>query len=103
MPPLNLVGDFGGGSLFLVMGLLAALHAAQSSGAGQVVDAAIVDGVASLTASVHAMRSLGGWGDERADNLLDGARPITTSTNVPMVDSWRSARSSRSSTPSSSG
>jgi alpha-methylacyl-CoA racemase len=75
VPPLNLVGDYGGGSLFLVMGLLAALHAAQSSGAGQVVDAAIVDGVASLTAPVHAMRSLGGWGDDRADNLLDGAAP----------------------------
>lgn len=71
--PLNLVGDFGGGALYLAMGVLAALHHARTSGQGQVVDAAIVDGSASLMASQYQLMALGLWKTERASNLLDGA------------------------------
>lgn len=71
--PLNLVGDFGGGALYLAMGVLAALHHAGTSGQGQVVDAAIVDGSASLMASQYQLMALGLWKTERASNLLDGA------------------------------
>jgi alpha-methylacyl-CoA racemase len=69
--PLNLVGDFGGGSMFLVLGVLAALLEATRSGRGQVVDAAMVDGAASLTTMFHAMRAIGLWSEERGTNLLD--------------------------------
>ncbi|MFJ4828658.1 CaiB/BaiF CoA transferase family protein [Streptomyces sp. NPDC088747] len=74
--PLNLLGDFGGGSLYLVTGVLAALHHARATGEGQVVDAAIVDGVTHLCASVWAERAAGGWRDERGTNLLDGGTPF---------------------------
>lgn len=73
--PLNLVGDFGGGSLYLVVGVLAAVFEAQRSGAGQVVDAAIVDGAANLTAVFHGMMAAGMWRDERGVNELDSGRP----------------------------
>ena len=72
VPPLNLVGDYGGGSLYLVMGILAALLEAKSSGKGQVVDAAITDGVISLMASTQAYLAGGTWSLEREDNWLDG-------------------------------
>ena len=75
VPPLNLVGDFGGGSLYLVMGVLAALVERQTSGRGQVVDAAMVDGASSLLAMTQSFRSLGIWNDERGANLLDGGTP----------------------------
>lgn len=75
VPPLNLVGDFGGGSTFLVIGILAALWEAERSGRGQVVDAAIVDGASSLTALLHGMMAAGAWTDERGANLLDGGLP----------------------------
>ncbi|MFF3567516.1 CaiB/BaiF CoA transferase family protein [Nocardia jiangxiensis] len=74
--PLNLVGDFGGGGCYLVIGVLAALHAAQRSGRGQVVDAAIVDGTASLLASTFAKLGRGVWTDERGVNQLDGGWPF---------------------------
>jgi alpha-methylacyl-CoA racemase len=74
--PLNLVADFGGGSLYLVVGVLAALVERERSGAGQVVDAAMVDGVGSLSALVWAMRGMGLWSDERGTNLLDGSCPF---------------------------
>jgi alpha-methylacyl-CoA racemase len=70
LPPLNLVGDFGGGGMLLAMGILAALVERGSSGKGQVVDAAMVDGSALLMAFIHGFYSLGGWG-ERGTNLLD--------------------------------
>ena len=70
--PLNLLGDFGGGSMFLVMGLLACIIEARRSGKGQVVDAAITDGVASLTAMFSWLRSAGMWADRREANFLDG-------------------------------
>jgi alpha-methylacyl-CoA racemase len=71
-PPLNLVGDFGGGALYLAMGVCAALYEAQRSGKGQVIDAAITDGVASLMAMMYGMRASGIWSDDRDANMLDG-------------------------------
>lgn len=73
VPPLNLVGDYAGGSHFLVMGMLAALIEAKTSGRGQVIDAAITDGSASLMSMFYSMDKLGAWGPKRASNLLDGA------------------------------
>ena len=72
VPPLNLVGDYAGGSLFLVMGMLAALHVATLTGKGDVIDAAITDGSASLMGIVHTAYSLKGWMPSRESNLLDG-------------------------------
>ncbi|HEY2967137.1 MAG TPA: CaiB/BaiF CoA-transferase family protein [Casimicrobiaceae bacterium] len=78
VPPLNLLGDFGGGSMYLVMGILAALLEAKRSGRGQVVDAAIVDGAASLLTFIYAAIARGGWRDQRGANLLDGGAPFYT-------------------------
>ncbi|MFB7342943.1 CaiB/BaiF CoA transferase family protein [Streptomyces hydrogenans] len=74
--PANLVGDYAGGSLYLVVGVLAALQHARTHGEGQVVDAAIVDGTAHLTSMIHAMLAAGGWQDRRGSNLLDGGCPF---------------------------
>src|SRR4051812_2107923 len=74
--PLNLVGDFGGGSTYLVMGVLAALLEARTTGRGQVVDAAIVDGASHLLAVVHSLLGQGRWADERGVNMLDGGTPF---------------------------
>lgn len=71
VPPLNLVGDFGGGGMLLAFGVVSALFEAQRSGSGQVVDAAMVDGAATLMAMFHSLRALGVWDDERGTNLLD--------------------------------
>lgn len=76
VPPLNLVGDFGGGSAYLVIGVLAALHERDRSGAGQVIDAAIVDGVTSLAQGTRAAAAAGTWTDAREQNLLDGGAPF---------------------------
>ncbi len=76
VPPLNLVGDFGGGALFLVVGVLAALWHARASGEGQVVDAAMVDGAASLMLMTHAFMNLGYWTEQRGRNILDGGAPF---------------------------
>jgi alpha-methylacyl-CoA racemase len=73
--PLNLVGDFGGGATYLVIGILAGLWETARSGRGQVVDAAIVDGAASLTAGLHGLVAAGRWRDERGVNLLDSGAP----------------------------
>ncbi|MCF3129440.1 CaiB/BaiF CoA transferase family protein [Streptomyces olivochromogenes] len=73
--PANLVGDYAGGSLYLVVGILAALHHARATGTGQVVDAAIVDGASHLAAMIHGMLAAGGWQDRRGANLLDGGCP----------------------------
>lgn len=70
--PLNLVGDFGGGGMLLAFGIMAALWESSLSGAGQVVDAAIVDGAAVMMTMFHAMRAEGVWNDDRGTNLLDG-------------------------------
>ncbi|MYT45837.1 CoA transferase, partial [Streptomyces sp. SID5471] len=75
--PANLLGDYAGGSLYLVVGVLAALrHAQTEDGRGQVVDAAIVDGTAHLTSMIHGMLAAGGWQDRRGANLLDGGAPF---------------------------
>ena len=74
--PLNLLGDFGGGSTYLVIGLLAALWAVRGGAPGQVVDAAIVDGAAHLLAMTHGMLAAGAWADERGVNVLDGGAPF---------------------------
>ncbi len=76
VPPLNLIGDFGGGAMFLALGIVAALVERQRSGEGQVVDAAMVDGAAVLTTMFHGLRAAGGWTDDRAANLLDGGAPF---------------------------
>jgi alpha-methylacyl-CoA racemase len=81
--PVNLLGDFGGGSTFLVLGVLAALWEAARSGRGQVVDAAIVDGASSLTALLHGLMAAGQWTDRRGVNFLD--------TGVPWYDTSETA------------
>jgi alpha-methylacyl-CoA racemase len=73
--PLNLIGDFGGGSMLALVGILAALYERERSGQGQVVDAAMLDGASLLAQMMWAYRSVGAWSDERADNLLDGGAP----------------------------
>lgn len=70
-PPLNLVGDFGGGGMFLAFGVACALVEAAKSGKGQVVDAAMVDGAAILMTMFHSFRAMGVWNDERGTNILD--------------------------------
>jgi len=76
VPPLNLVGDFGGGGMLLAVGVLAALVERQRSGLGQVVDAAMVDGSALLSSFIYGLRARGVWRDERGTNLLDGGAPF---------------------------
>ena len=76
VPPLNLVGDFGGGGMLLAVGILAALVERQRSGRGQVVDAAMVDGSALLTSFMYGLLSRGAWRDDRGVNLLDGGAPF---------------------------
>lgn len=75
-PPLNLVGDFGGGGLLLACGIVAALFERTRSGTGQVVDTAMVDGAALLTSMMYGLREMGTWSDQRASNLLDGGAPF---------------------------
>ncbi|MGH2939111.1 MAG: CaiB/BaiF CoA transferase family protein [Solirubrobacterales bacterium] len=76
VPPVNLLGDFGAGSTFLAFGVVCAILHARATGEGQVVDAAIVDGAASLTGLLHGFLRSGGWRDERGVNLLDGGAPF---------------------------
>jgi alpha-methylacyl-CoA racemase len=71
-PPLNVVGDFGGGGMLLAFGVVCALYEREQSGEGQVIDAAIVDGVALLSAFLHGARASGGWSARRGENLVDG-------------------------------
>ena len=76
LPPLNLVGDYGGGAMMLAFGLMCALWEAKASGRGQVVDAAMTDGAALLMAMMYGMRAAGRWSDAREANMLDGAAPF---------------------------
>ncbi|WP_279587279.1 CaiB/BaiF CoA transferase family protein [Paraburkholderia caballeronis] len=78
VPPLNLVGDYGGGAMFLAFGVLCAYHEARNSGAGQVVDAAMVDGSATLMSLFCRMQTQRGWNGRRGENLLDGGAPWYT-------------------------
>jgi alpha-methylacyl-CoA racemase len=83
VPPLNLVGDFGGGGAYLLIGLLSALWQVRSSGRGTVIDAAMVDGSASLMSMIHSRLLMGQWQDRRGSNPLDGG--------VPWYDTYRTA------------
>jgi alpha-methylacyl-CoA racemase len=76
LPPLNLVGDYGGGAMFLALGVLAALLERQRSGRGQVVDAAMTEGSAALAGLFHGLRAAGQWREARGTNLLDGGAPF---------------------------
>ena len=76
VPPVNLLGDFGGGGMLLALGILAALVERARSGLGQVVDAAMVDGSALLTSFIYGMLAAGTWQDKRGTNLLDGGAPF---------------------------
>jgi len=74
-PPLNTIGDYGGGSLFLALGVVSGILQAQTTGKGDIVDTAIIDGVASMLHIVHSLDSLNRWSPKRGSNLLDGATP----------------------------
>ncbi len=74
--PLNMVGDYGGGGMLLLVGVLAAIVSSRQTGVGQVVDAAMVDGSALLSTSIHGLMAAGVWADSRNSNLLDGAAPF---------------------------
>jgi alpha-methylacyl-CoA racemase len=76
VPPLNLLGDYGGGAMFLMTGILAALFERERSGKGQVLDVAMLDGAATLIQPILEMRSSGAWNDQRANNIVDGAAPF---------------------------
>jgi alpha-methylacyl-CoA racemase len=75
-PPLNLLGDFGGGAMALAFGVVCALLEARASGRGQIVDAAMTDGVALMMAMTYSLRAMGRWRDERQANALDGGAPF---------------------------
>ena len=75
MPPLNLGADLGGGAMYLAFGVLAALHEARNSGQGQVVDAAMIDGVSNLMSAFHAFNQDGRWSAQREANIVDGGAP----------------------------
>ncbi|EAQ02892.1 putative fatty acid-CoA racemase [Pseudooceanicola batsensis HTCC2597] len=75
-PPLNIGADYGGGTMFLLFGIMAALYERQRSGAGQVVDAAMVDGASALMGLIHGMIARGHWSETREANLLDGGAPF---------------------------
>ncbi|MEN8238674.1 MAG: CaiB/BaiF CoA-transferase family protein [Actinomycetota bacterium] len=76
MPPLNLVGDYGGGAMFAVTGILAALVERATTGVGQVIDVAMVDGAAALTGPIRELHNVGLWSPKRRTNLLDGGAPF---------------------------
>jgi alpha-methylacyl-CoA racemase len=83
VPPLNLAGDFGGGSMFLLVGILSALFERQTSGKGQVIDAAMIDGSSVLVQMMWSFRAAGLWSDERGVNMLD--------TGAPYYDTYETA------------
>jgi alpha-methylacyl-CoA racemase len=76
VPPLNMIGDFGGGGMYLAFGVMAAVYEAQRSGAGQVVDIGMVDGAISLMTPIYGLAASGYWNDAREENILDGAAPF---------------------------
>ena len=85
-PPLNLVGDYGGGAMLLVTGVLAGLLEAKSTGRGRIVDAAMTDGSALLTALFHALQARGLWSETRGANLLDGGAPLRSMPDIQAAD-----------------
>jgi alpha-methylacyl-CoA racemase len=101
VPPLNLVGDFGGGGMLLAFGIVCALVERATSGKGQVVDAAMVDGAAALMAIIYGAHHSGWWKDERGVNMLDTGAHFYDTYETRDGSTSRSAPSSRSSTRSS--
>jgi alpha-methylacyl-CoA racemase len=97
--PLNLVGDFGGGGLLMALGVTAALVERATSGEGQVVDAAMVDGAALLTAAMAPAYTMGAFSRSEARTCSTPGRRSTTATRPRTASGSRSARSSRPSTP----
>ncbi|NYG59759.1 alpha-methylacyl-CoA racemase [Nocardioides daedukensis] len=75
VPPLNFIGDYGGGTMFLLLGVLSALFERQASGRGQVIDAAMCDGASVLAQMMWSLRGAGQWSDQRGTNLIDGSKP----------------------------
>jgi alpha-methylacyl-CoA racemase len=96
-PPLNMVGDFGGGSMFLLTGVLAALWEREASGHGQVIEGAMVDGTSLLLQMMWAMRAMGTWTSQRVTTCSMGRRPSTTRTSARMAATSRLVPLSRSS------
>jgi alpha-methylacyl-CoA racemase len=76
VPPLNMLGDFGGGGMYLAFGVMAAVYEAQRRGEGQVVDVGMVDGAISLMTPIYGLQASGYWHDARGENILDGAAPF---------------------------
>lgn len=76
IPPLNIAADYAGGTMFLLLGILSALFERQTSGRGQVIDAAMVDGAPALLALIHSMIAMGKWSEHRENNWLDGGAPF---------------------------
>ncbi len=99
MPPLNLVGDFGGGALYLAFGLMAGVIQARETGKGQVIDCAMSDGAASLMAMFYGFKAAGGWKESGARTCSTAAPTSTTPTSAATASGSRSAPSSPSSTP----
>lgn len=97
LPPLNLVADFGGGSMLVLLGITAALYERERSGRGQVIDAAMVDGVSLLAQMMWTMKSTGALRDRRESFLLDGGARSTAATRPPTASTSPSAPSSRNS------
>ena len=90
-PPLNLIGDFGGGGMLLALGVCAALNTVNKEGKGQVIDAAMTEGSALLMSMMYGMLNSGIWTDSRDSNLLDGAAHFMVVMNAKMVTSSLSA------------
>ena len=82
-PPINMVGDFGGGGMFLAFGIMCGVFEAARSGKGQVIDAAMVDGSAVLMTMIHSFRAMGFWSEQRGENLID--------TGAPFFDTYETA------------
>lgn len=97
VPALNLIGDFGGGGMFLAFGIVAALLERNASGLGQVIDSAMVDGAASLMTYIFGLHAAGRWSDERGSNPTDGGPRFTACMKQQMVNMWRWAPSNRDS------
>lgn len=99
--PLNLLGDYGGGAMYMAFGVVCAIVEARRSGRGQAIDAAMMDGANSLLAVFHGLRQAGQW-LQRGNNVLDGERLITAVTSPVTAPGWRWARLKPGFTPSSS-
>ncbi|GIT54659.1 MAG: hypothetical protein Ct9H300mP16_18190 [Pseudomonadota bacterium] len=96
VPPLNLVGDFGGGAMYLAFGLMCGLHEVQSPGQGQVVDVAMTDGAAHLMAMMYSLKHNQMWSEFRGSNLLDGGAHFYGHSSARTASGWPSVQSNHS-------